>query len=75
MGSHLYLCLYLLGSLPKILISFYKQEMVVVIHKHIGKDFDLKSGSHPAQNLQQRCPVFVIGQNGTAFVAPGEHTI
>jgi hypothetical protein len=52
-----------------------KQEMVVVIHKHIGKDFDLKSGSHSAQNLQKRCSVFLIGNNGTAFVAPGEHMI
>ena len=75
MGSHLDLCLYLLISFPKILISFYKQETVVVIHQHIGKDLDLKSGSHPVQNLQKRWPVFVIGQNGTAFVAPGEHTI
>jgi hypothetical protein len=75
MGSHLDLCLYLLVSLPKILISFSKLEMVVVIYRHIGKDFDLKSGSHPAQNLQKRGPVFVIGHNGAAFVAPGERSI
>jgi hypothetical protein len=49
--------------------------MVVVIHKHIGKDFDLKSGRHSAQNLPKRRSVFVIGHNGTAFVAPGEHMI
>jgi hypothetical protein len=45
-------------------------------NEKMGSHLDLDHlGSHPAQNLQKRCSVFVIGHNGTAFVAPGEQMI